>query len=161
PGDDLTTFAEKGVFGRSGVEREYDSVLQGQMGSEIWKVDPAGFQIELVSRQYSVKGQDIELSLDLDLQLAAEGAFGEQMGGVVALDIKTLEVLAMVSKPDFDLNDTTPYISTETFAAIDTSGGWQNRALQGLYPPGSPFKLLTAVAALKAGMVDPETSYEC
>lgn len=161
PGDDLTTFAEKGVFGRSGVEREFDSVLQGRMGSEIWKVDPAGFQVESVSRQYPVKGQDITLSLDLDIQLAAEEAFGDQQGGVVAIDIETLEVLAMVSKPDFDLNSTTPYISTEVFAGITDAGGWQNRALQGLYPPGSPFKLLTAVAALKAGVVDPSTVYEC
>lgn len=161
PGEDLTTFAEKGTFGRSGVERQFDDILQGKMGMEIWVVDPSGFQVESVERRYPTKGKDIQLSLDIDLQVAAEEAFGDQVGGLVAIDIETLEVLALVSKPDYDLNDTTPFISQEVFDSINDSGGWQNRALQGLYPPGSPFKLLTAIAALKAGKADTEEEHIC
>ncbi len=161
PGDELTTFAEKGTFGRSGVERQYDDVLQGEMGMEIWVVDPHGFQVESLERRYPKKGSDVHLALDIDLQVAAENALGEQTGAVVMLDAQTLEVLAMVSKPDYDLNDTAPFISKATYQAIEESGGWQNRATQGLYPPGSPFKLLTSIAALKASTVEANTTYFC
>lgn len=171
PGDELTTFSEKGTFGRSGVERQYDERLQGKMGVEIWVVDPHGFQVECIERRYPVKGQDIQLSVDIDLQLAAEKAFrykdlatgmeSEHVGALVALDIDTLEVLAMVSKPDYNLNDTSPFISQTTFDQINDEGGWQNRATQGLYPPGSPFKLCTSIAALRAGMVTQEDTYLC
>lgn len=170
PGDDLTTFAEKGTFGRAGVEKQFDDVLRGKMGSEIWVVDPAGYQVESINRKYPNKGSDVQLALDIDLQTAAEEAFKDKdedgkpvefQGALVALDIHTLEVLAMVSKPDYNLNDTSPFISKETFKEINEAGGWQNRAIQGLYPPGSPFKLLTGVAALKAGVITPETTEVC
>ncbi|EDY82799.1 Penicillin-binding Protein dimerisation domain family [Verrucomicrobiia bacterium DG1235] len=171
PGEDLTTFAEKGTFGRSGVERQFDEILQGEMGMEIWVVDPYGFQVESIERRYPTKGSDIQLSLDIDLQTAAEDAFWvwndkeqkkiEHVGAAVMLDVNTLEVLAMVSKPDYNLNDTTPFISNKTFQQIEEAGGWQNRAIQGLYPPGSPFKLLTSIAALKAQTITPETMHYC
>ncbi|MBC2605672.1 penicillin-binding transpeptidase domain-containing protein [Pelagicoccus albus] len=171
PGDDLTTFSEKGTFGRSGVEKQFDDILQGEMGTEIWIVDPYGFQVESTERQYPVKGKDIQLSLDIDVQIAAEDAFktydeateteGEQVGAAVMLDVNSLEVLAMVSKPDYDLNDTTPFISTETYEEMKRDGGLQNRAIQGLYPPGSPFKLVTSTAALKANTVTADTVHYC
>lgn len=161
PGEDLRTFAEKGTFGRSGVERQYDNRLQGEMGLEIWRIDIDGYQVENIERRYPLKGSDIQLSLDIDLQLAAEKAFKDKVGGLVAIDIETLEILAMVSKPDYDLNDTAPYISNATFQRINETGGWQNRAIQGLYPPGSPFKLLTAIAALKTGTMTPEDVHDC
>lgn len=171
PGDDLKTFAEKGTFGRSGVEKQFDDVLKGEMGTEIWVVNPAGFQVESIERQYPTKGADIQLSLDIDIQNAAEKAFKfidnvdnvekENVGAAVMLDVNTLEVLAMVSKPDYDLNDTMPYISNEVFQSIEEAGGWQNRAIQGLYPPGSPFKLVTSTAALKANTVAADTMHYC
>jgi len=171
PGEALTTFSEKGTFGRSGVELQFDDLLQGEMGTEIWVVDPHGFQVENIERRYPAKGSDLQLALDIDIQLAAEEAFWafdeqrqervEQVGAAVMLDIETLEVLAMVSKPDYDLNDTAPFISNATYQAIEQSGGWQNRAIQGLYPPGSPFKLLTATAALKASTATAETRHFC
>ncbi len=171
PGEDLTTFAEKGTFGRSGVEKQFDDTLQGEMGMEIWVVDPYGFQVESQERRYPTKGQDIQLSLDIDIQTAAEDAFWyhdnkegidkENIGAAVMLDVNSLEVLAMVSKPDYDLNDTTPFISNATFKAIEEAGGWQNRATQGLYPPGSPFKLVTSAAALKANIITAETEHYC
>ncbi len=171
PGEDLRTFPEKGTFGRSGVEKQFDDILQGEMGMEIWTVDPYGFQVESQERRYPTKGKDIQLSLDIDIQNAAEDAFWyhdskegidkENVGAAVMLDVNTLEVLAMVSKPDYDLNDTTPFISNETFKKIEEAGGWQNRAIQGLYPPGSPFKLVTSAAALKANTVTAETEHFC
>ncbi|MDQ8180122.1 penicillin-binding transpeptidase domain-containing protein [Pelagicoccus sp. SDUM812005] len=171
PGEDLTTFAEKGTFGRSGVEKQFDDILQGEMGMEIWVVDPYGFQVESQERRYPTKGNDIQLSLDIDIQTAAEEAFKyfdkkenvekENIGAAVMLDANTLEVLAMVSKPDYDLNDTTPFISNETYAKMKENSGLQNRAIQGVYPPGSPFKLLTSAAALKANTLTAETEHYC
>lgn len=171
PGEDLRTFSDKGTFGRDGVEKEFDSILQGEMGTEIWVVDPVGFQVESIERHYPTRGSDIQLSVDIDIQIAAEEAFKtwnkeeqifeDQVGAAVMLDVNTLEVLAMVSKPDYDLNDTAPFMSSATAKAIEESGGWQNRAIQGLYPPGSPFKLLTSTAALKSNTVNSETEFYC
>lgn len=171
PGEDLTTFAEKGTFGRSGVEKQFDDTLQGEMGMEIWVVDPYGFQVESQERRYPTKGRDIQLSLDIDIQTAAEDAFWyhdqaegidkENIGAAVMLDVNSLEVLAMVSKPDYDLNDTTPFISNAIYAKMKENSGLQNRAIQGLYPPGSPFKLVTSAAALKANIITGETEHYC
>jgi penicillin-binding protein 2 len=163
PGSGLKTFATKGSYGRDGVEKRFDTELQGKTGTEIWVVDPNGYQVEPVQRLFPKKGQDIELSIDIDLQLAAEQGYdlyGDQ-GALVAIDINNLEILAMLSRPDYDLNTTTPFISNEVFKDINDRGAWQNKALSGLYPPGSPFKLITAIAALKSGAIDDSTVFEC
>ncbi len=161
PGKDLTTFISKGTFGRNGMERTFDSLLQGQTGGEIWIVDPAGFQVERIQRELPVQGNPLNTSLDVDLQMVGERAYGDRQGALVALDVKTGEVLAMVSKPDYDLNDLTPYISREVFRRIDEEGAWLNRAAQGLYPPGSLFKVITALAGLRAGVITPESTAIC
>ena len=162
-GNELKTFASKGIFGRSGVEKYYDDILQGKMGSEIWIRDPKGYKVELVQREAPQQGQDLQLSLDIDLQLVAEQGFDayEDIGAMVVLDIETMEILAMASKPDYNLNDTSPFLSFATAKEIEAKGAWQNKAVQGLYPPGSPFKLITAVAGLKAGIIDPNETVLC
>lgn len=171
PGKQLKTFAEKGTFGRAGVEKQFDDILRGDMGTEIWVVDPYGFQVESIERRYPTKGNDIQLSIDIDIQQAAEQAFKyhdretdtmkDHIGAAVMLDANTLEILAMVSKPDYDLNETTPFISNATWKKMQENGGLQNRAIQGLYPPGSPFKLVTTAAALKADTVRADTVHFC
>ena len=128
---------------------------------EIWVVDPAGFQVEQIQQQYPEKGQDLYTSLDIDLQLAGEEAFGDRRGALVALDLDTMEVLSLISKPDYNLNDTSPSISRKTFNEINENEAWLNRATQGLYPPGSPFKLISSIAGLKAGTITPETECVC
>lgn len=161
PGKDLTTFVSKGTFGRNGLERAFDTHLQGETGGEIWIVDPSGFQVERIRRDLPVQGNPLNSSLDIDLQTVGETAFGDRQGALVALDVRTGEVLAMVSKPDYDLNDLTPYISNEVFARINEEGAWLNRAAQGLYPPGSIFKVITALAGLRAGVITPESTTLC
>lgn len=161
PGADLHTFYGRGSIGRDGLEREFDDQLQGKTGSEIWVVDPSGFQERMVENTPPVPGNSIYTSLDVDLQLAGERAFAEREGALVALDVKTGEILALVSQPDYDLNDLTPYISFETKAQIDDRGAWLNRAIQGTYPPGSTFKLITAMAALRNGAITPDTVFDC
>ncbi len=161
PGNDLTTVTFKGKTGRTGLERSYDERLQGISGGEIWVVDPSGFQYELAQQKLPIKGNDISITIDIDLQQAAEKAFGDNKGALVALDVKTGEVYALASKPDFDLNDLSPYISNDIYTDINQRGAWLNRGIAGLYPPGSIFKIVVATAALQAGVIDLETVFNC
>ena len=160
-GDTLLTFRNAGQLGRSGLEKAFDEQLQGQTGGEIWTVDPGGYQYERVMHEQPGKGQDLVVSLDIDIQLAAEAAMGDKTGALVAIEIETGEVLALASRPAYDLNDLSPYISFEVDAEIREKGAWLNRAIQGLYPPGSTFKLVTAMATLREGIVDAETQIFC
>jgi penicillin-binding protein 2 len=161
PGDTLLTFRNAGKIGRSGMEKAFDDQLQGSTGGEIWTVDPSGFQYERVAHEIPGKGNDLNISLDIGIQLAAESAMGDKTGAVVAIEIATGEVLALASRPAYDLNDLSPFISFKVDEEIREKGAWLNRATQGLYPPGSTFKLITAMAALREGVVDAETVVDC
>ena len=151
PGDDLKTYAVKGTIGRDGLELHYDAVLQGETGGTIYWVDPAGFRERTFSRHMPVQGRNLAVSLDIDLQQAAEKAmeqFGNLSGAVAALDVHTGEVLVLASRPDYDLNEFSPRLSAAAAADINERGAWTNRAIAGVYPPGSTFKLVTALAGL-------------
>src|SRR5690606_36374252 len=162
PGENLMTFNIRGSVGRTGLERFYNQHLQGRTGSEIWIVDPSGFRYgKPVKQQPPIKGKDLMISIDVDLQKVAQRAIGARTGAAIAMDVQSGEVLALASKPDYDLNDLTPYIPTSVFQEIEESGGWLNRAVQGVYPPGSTFKIVTAMAALRAGAITPETTSYC
>jgi penicillin-binding protein 2 len=161
PGDALLTFRHQAQIGRAGVEKQFNPQLQGLTGGEIWTVDPGGFQYERVIHEQPRKGQDLTLSIDIDVQLAAERALADKTGAVIAIEVATGEVLAIVSKPAYDLNDLSPFISYAVDADIRERGAWLNRATQGLYPPGSTFKLLTALAALRSGTVSAGTVVTC
>ena len=170
PGAELTTFKMRGARGKNGLELQLDSRLQGQAGGAIYRVSPGGYRIlPPLEKRRPVQGEDIVVSLDLDLQRAAD----EQMvrnvensgkgtaGAAVAIDVTTGEVLVLVSKPDYDLEALTPRIPPEIFADIDARGAWENRATRGTYAPGSTFKLVTALAGLRTGHIAPDSSVEC
>lgn len=164
PGAELTTFKMRGSVGRQGLEAAFDSRLQGRAGGAIYRVDPAGYrQQPPLERRLPVQGDDVVVSLDIDLQLAAEKQMREAgfAGAAVAIDIATGEVLVLASLPDYDLNDFTPRLSHAAADDINTRGAWLNRAIQGLYPPGSTFKLLTAMAGLRNGQIQPDAVSEC
>ena len=113
-----------------------------------------------------VQGRNLTTSLDIELQEAAEAAMKDsegkdRTGAAVALDVRTGEVLALVSKPDYDLNLFVPRLSYDEAKAIEESGGWLNRAIQGQYPPGSTFKIITALAGLRAGALEADTVLTC
>ncbi|PXA05450.1 penicillin-binding protein 2 [Coraliomargarita sinensis] len=161
PDDGIKTFTFKKKVGKTGLERSFNELLSGIAGTELWRVDPLGFQdtrLEMVAPQ---QGGDLITSIDIDLQLAAETALGERKGAAVAIDIKTGEVLTMASHPSFDLNDLSPYIPRATFDDINERGAWLNRAVQLSYPPGSTFKLLTTIAGMRANTIGPETQHDC
>ena len=161
PDDGIKTFTFKKKVGKTGLERSFNEQLSGTTGSELWRVDPLGFQdtrLELVPPR---KGQDLVTSLDIDLQLAAETALGDRKGAAIALDVQSGEVLTMASHPSYDLNDLSPFIPQTTFDAINERGAWLNRASQLSYPPGSTFKLITAIAGMRAGTIREDTEHNC
>ena len=164
PGEDLRTFKMKGTMGREGVEKKFDAVLQGEAGGAIFRVDPAGNRINPPIQQvFPKQGKKLTLSLDIDLQIAAEKRMGESgmAGAAVALEVATGEVLVLASKPDYNLSAFAPRLSNETAADITTRGAWYKRALQGAYPPGSSFKILTTIAGLRSGYITPASVMNC
>lgn len=156
-GEDLKTYAFKGTVGRDGLELQYDPLLQGGTGGAIYRVDPAGFRVNPPLEKHAPRqGERLDISLDLDLQAAAEKAidqFETLKGAAVALDVRTGEVLVLASKPDYDLNEFSPRLSADAARRIHESGAWANLAIAGVYPPGSTFKLVTAIAGLRSGLV--------
>ncbi len=164
PGDDLKTFKIKGTMGRDGVEKRFDELLQGEAGGAIFRVDPAGNRINPpLAQVFPKQGKNLSLSLDIDLQLAAEHRLAEteMAGAAVALDVNTGEVLVLASKPDYDLKSFAPRLPSATAADITTRGAWFKRAVQGVYKPGSAFKILTTIAGLRAGALTPESTGSC
>jgi penicillin-binding protein 2 len=164
PGEDLRTFKMKGTMGREGVEKRFDSVLQGEAGGAIFRVDPAGNRINPPIQQvFPKQGKKLQLSLDIDLQIAAEAKMAEagMAGAAVALDVATGEVLVLASKPDYDLSAFVPRLSPEAAADINKRGAWYKRAIQGAYPPGSSFKILTTIAGFRSGHLTPTSMTNC
>ncbi|MDD2762671.1 MAG: penicillin-binding transpeptidase domain-containing protein [Opitutaceae bacterium] len=155
PGEDLKTYAFKGTVGRDGLELRYDALLQGETGGTIYRVDPAGFRVNPpLEKRMPVQGHNLVTSLDIDLQLATEQAmkqFDNLKGAAVALDVHTGEVLVLASVPDYDLNAFSPRLSTAAAQDINDREAWTNRAIGGVYPPGSTFKLITTLAGLRSG----------
>jgi penicillin-binding protein 2 len=156
--DDLRTFKMKGTVGRAGLEATFDEQLQGQAGGLIYLVDPAGYKVpgKPLEQRLPQQGANLVTSLDVELQQAAETAMEAQTGGAVAVDVRTGEVLVMVSKPDFNPLTRRPNLAPEQDFA--KSGVWNNRTIQGQYPPGSTFKIITAIAGLRAGVIEPGTT---
>ena len=161
PDDGIKTFTFKKMIGKTGLERSFDPLLSGTAGTEMWRVDPLGFQDTRLKMVAPQQGDDLITSIDLDLQLAAETALGERKGAAVAIDVRTGEVLVMASHPSYDLNDLSGFIPRATFYDINQRGAWLNRAAQLSYPPGSTFKLITSIAGMRAHTIGPNTKENC
>ncbi|HUY80973.1 MAG TPA: penicillin-binding protein 2 [Acidobacteriaceae bacterium] len=142
------------VVGRSGVEESYDSILRGQDGSRDVLVDSRGREVGVLGTEPSVPGKNLRLTIDLDLQRAAENAIGNRDGAIVALDPHTGEVLAMVSRPTFDPNQFSVHISREEWNKLitDPNHPLLNKAIQAMSPPGSTFKIVMTLAGLQEGI---------
>ena len=147
-------------IGKIGLEQSYERQLHGTIGFEEVETDAAGRSIRVLSRTPPTPGNNLILSLDLGLQQAAEKAFGERRGALVALDPNNGEVLAFVSKPGYDNNLFIGGIDQENWKLLNNSidRPLNNRALRGVYPPGSTFKPFMALAALELGKRTPEYS---
>jgi penicillin-binding protein 2 len=139
--------------GKSGIEGSYQSELHGTTGIEQVEIDAGGRGIRTLSRTPAQSGNDITLALDIKLQEIVEAAFSGRRGALVAIEPNTGGVLALVSKPGFDPNLFVEGIDPQSWAELNNSPDrpLNNRAIAGLYPPGSTFKPYLALAALESG----------
>ncbi|WP_210396376.1 penicillin-binding protein 2 [Motiliproteus sediminis] len=144
-------------IGKLGVEKFYEDRLHGKVGLQKVETDARGQILRVLEREDPQPGQDIRLHLDIELQLAAEQALGEQRGAVVALDPRTGGILALVSHPGYDPNLFVTGISGRDYRALQQSEDLPlfNRAIRGRYPPASTIKMMVGLAAIDSGTVSP------
>ncbi|PZR53311.1 MAG: penicillin-binding protein 2, partial [Stutzerimonas stutzeri] len=154
---DPVNYAGTHHIGKTGIEKFYEDELHGQVGYEEVETNARGRVLRVLKRTDPIPGKDITLSLDLDLQEAAEEALGGRRGAIVALLPDTGEVVAMVSQPSFNPNLFVTGISFKDYGELRDSidRPLYNRVLRGLYPPGSTIKPMMAVAGLDAGVITP------
>jgi penicillin-binding protein 2 len=147
-------------IGKTGLEHSYETLLHGRSGFDQMETDASGRAVRMLSRIPPVPGKDLRLHLDAALQAVAEHAFGDYLGGLVALDPSTGGVLALVSRPGFDPNLFVDGIDPVTWKSLNESPDrpMVNRALRGVYPPGSTIKPLLALAGLELGLRKPSDS---
>ena len=146
-------------IGKLGLEQSYEKVLHGTAGFEEVETSAGGRAVRRLNSHPPTPGDKLVLSVDIKLQALVEDLFGERRGALVALDPRTGEVLAFVSKPTFDPNLFVDGIDVESWRALNESidKPLLNRALRGTYPPGSTFKPFMAMAALNSGKRHPAT----
>ncbi len=144
------------VVGRSGVEESYDPVLRGQDGSRDVIVDSHGRELGALGIEPATPGKSIKLTIDLDVQKAAEEALGPRQGAIIAIDPRSGEVLAMVSHPTFDPNQFAIRIHRNEWNKLitDPDHPLMNKAIQAQLAPGSTFKIIEAIAGLQEGIAE-------
>lgn len=160
---DPAVYAGTNQIGKTGAERAYESALHGRVGHEQSVTNARGRAIGAIPGEAPAPGDNVYLTLDIELQLVAEGALGERRGAVVALDPASGEVLALASTPGFDPNGFAVGLRVEEYRALeqDRDRPLFNRAIRGQYPPGSTIKPMLAVATLDTDTVDPGHSIFC
>ncbi len=151
------------LIGRSGIEKAYEDILRGQDGAEFVVVNAMGRRVSTLSEgppRLPIPGHDLVLSLDLKVQSALEDAMANvDRGAAVAIDPRDGGVLGLVSRPNYDPNEFSVGLSTERWRELSEGGANPliNRAIQGVYPPGSTFKVVTMLAALHNDVARPDT----
>ena len=142
------------VVGKAGVEQTYDQLLRGEDGSRDVIVDSHGREVGILGTQHSIPGTDLRLTIDNDLQRAAELALGDREGAIVAMDPRNGEILALVSRPSFDPNAFAVKIDRTEWNKLitDPEHPLMNKAIQAQLAPGSTFKILMSVAGLQEGI---------
>lgn len=150
-------------IGKSGIEKHLESFLKGTPGEKLVEVDVKGQQLRQLQVKAPIPGQSVYLTLQQSLQLHAEQAFSTHNGAAVVLDVNNGDILAMVSRPAFDPAIFTRGISTQQWQALlaNPDHPLQAKAYSGQYPPGSTYKMVTALAALRDNVVTPDELIDC
>ena len=153
------------IIGKFGLEKVYDKELRGENGGQQVEVDVSGKPVQILGRKEPVPGDDLELTIDIKLQQAAEKAVADQLtqigahaAAAVVMNPQTGEILAMVSRPAFDPNLFAHGISSKDWNQLNNNPyhPMDNKTITGEYPPGSTFKIVTGTAALTEGVVTPD-----
>ncbi len=149
--------------GKFGIEKSLDAHIRGKSGAEQVEVNAAGKIVRSLGKITPTSGNNVILTIDMELQLAAWHAIGGRKGAVVALNPQNGEVLALLSSPSFDPNLFSVELSAATWEKLanDPEHPMENRAVTGQYPPGSTFKPIVAAAALETGTVTPDSAIYC
>jgi len=142
------------VVGQSGVELQYNNMLMGKNGSRQVLVNSRGVEVNQLGEKPAEPGKQLKLTVDIDVQIAAEQALEGKNGAIVAMDPRNGEILAMVSRPTFDPNDFAVHISREEWTKLvtDENHPLLNKAIQAQLAPGSVFKIIMATAGLQEGI---------
>ena len=154
-------------IGHSGIEKVYEKLLRGTKGYSLSLVDSRQRTIGKYREGHEdvlpEKGNDLVLGIDADAQLVAEKLFKNKMGAMVAIEPKTGEIIAMVSSPQYDLSKLASVTSANYWDSLKTEPTKPlfNRATQSIYPPGSTYKMLTAIAALNEGVITEHSKINC
>jgi penicillin-binding protein 2 len=158
PDEDQANYRGTEYIGKLGVEQAYEKQLHGVTGVESVETSAGGHAVRKLASSPSTPGNTVKLALDIKLQKLIEDLYGDRRGALVALDPKSGEVLAFVSKPTFDPNLFVDGIDSENWQALNESldKPLLNRALRGTYPPGSTYKPYMAMAALETGKRTPQ-----
>ncbi len=165
-GQPNSDYAPQDIAGLSGVENVFESTLRGHKGQQQTEVDVAGREVRMINEVPPVAGHNLILTIDLELQRVAEEALRKQMatihsksGVVIAVNPQNGQILALVSLPSYDDNLFVGGISTDDYNRLtkDPFRPLLNHAISGVYPPGSTFKIVTALAALEEKVIDRNT----
>lgn len=150
-------------IGKIGVERWMEDTLRGSAGNKRIEVNSVGRVMRELERKDGIPGADIRLTLDVDVQNYVQARLGNESAAAVVMDVTNGDLLAIASSPGFDPNLFVRGISQKDYTALTENDHrpLANKAVQGAYPPGSTFKLVTALAALEAGMITLDTKVRC
>jgi penicillin-binding protein 2 len=151
------------IVGKAGIEKEYNDQLEGTDGMRRVVVNSVGKVMRTLDNVEAIPGKPVQLTIDYDLQAIAEADMANKEGAVVALDGRTGEILAMVSRPTFDPNDFAVRIPAQEWASLntDTHTPLLNRAIQAQLAPGSVFKIVMATAMLESKALPPDFTAFC
>ena len=153
---DQNLYAGTNLIGKLGIEKSYEDLLHGTPGFESIEADAYGNVLRNLGRQVPVRGNDLYLSIDYGLQTVAAQQLTGKRGAIVAMDPRTGEILALVSSPSFNPNLFVTGISSKNYNALrdDLDQPMYNRAVQGVYPPGSTIKPMFGLGGIHYGLVD-------
>ena len=163
PDPDPVLRIPKFQIGKIGVERWMEDTLRGSAGNKRIEVNAVGRVMRELERTDGTPGQDIQLTIDADVQNFVQARLGEESAACIVMDVNTGELIACASAPGFDPNLFVRGISQADYSGLmeDDHRPLANKTVQGAYPPGSTFKMITALAALEEGLITPETTHYC
>ncbi|MFH1411110.1 MAG: penicillin-binding protein 2 [Candidatus Omnitrophota bacterium] len=163
--DKLRTYGYKinDRMGRDGVEKYYDDYLRGRHGGKQVEVDHRGREVNMLGFREPLPGKDLRLTIDIDLQMYCDKLLEGKKGVIIVMDPNTGEVIAMASAPGYDPNVFIERSGEKSVRELLNSRDYPllNRAVSGVYPMGSVFKAVTAIAALETGTIVPGTEFSC
>ncbi len=165
---ELTKRREQGytasdLIGKRGIERIFEDYLRGEKGSRYLEVDARGYEQKVLTVRPPLPGDDLTLTIDVDIQEAAEAALAGKAGAVVVMEVESGRLLALASSPPIPISRFIGRIPAAVWDPLVANPlkPMTNKAIQGRYPPGSTYKIITAMAGLSEGVITPDTVFYC